>query len=688
MNELLDKLAREFHPPFHNSVLIFATILVIILFAPIILRKIKIPGIIVLIISGIIIGPQGFNLIERNEAVVLFSTIGLLYIMFLAGLDLELHEFAQNRNKSILFGFFTFIIPLLFGFPVCHFLLGYGFMTSLLTASMFATHTLIAYPIVSKMDVSRNEAVAITVGGTILTDTAVLMILAAITGMQQNGAGLELWVRLGISFGLFFLFMFFVVPPVARWFFRKLENEKYSHYIFVLATVFLSAFLAEIASLEPIIGAFAAGLVLNKLIPKTSPLMNRVEFAGNALFIPFFLISVGMIIDLRAIGNGPWALVVAGVLSVVAIASKWLAAWLTAWLLKYSAHQRRLIFGLSSSHAVATLAVITVGYRMGIIDEHILNGTIILILITCTLASLVTEQAARKIAIQEEHEYVPLSSEMEEKLLVPIANPDTMTRLVDLALSFSTKKEQVPVFALAVVRDNNQAEQKLVQARRILEKLIVHAADTDQKIEVLATIDQNTANGIRRVSKELLASDILIGTSPHTPLSDAIFGKLMEHVINSTTQSVLIYNPVMPLTDHHNIRVICPRYAARDFGFRHSMNRIIKLCSATGANCHFYCDTDLVPEVTQLFKQSKTTKTPLMSVFDSVDELQTIFSSFAASDLVVLFYPRKGSVSYSNSFAKIADSLDHTFSGRAYLIIVPHIKEEKRYEDYVHIPKN
>lgn len=687
MNELITKLAQEFHPPFHNSVLIFTTILVIILFAPIILRKIKIPGIIVLILSGIVIGPQGLNLIERNEAVILFSTIGLLYIMFLAGLDLDLHEFALNRNKSILFGFLTFAIPLLVGFPVCFYLLGYGFLTSLLTASMFATHTLIAYPIVSKMDVSRNEAVAITVGGTILTDTAVLMILAAITGSQQEGAGGELWARLGISFTLFFLFMFFVVPPVARWFFHKLENEKYSHYIFVLATVFLSAFLAEIASLEPIIGAFAAGLVLNRLIPKTSPLMNRIEFAGNALFIPFFLISVGMIIDLKAIGNGPWAMVVAAVLSIVALSSKWLAAWLTARLLRYSTIQRQVIFGLSSSHAVATLAVITVGYRMEIIDEHILNGTIILILVTCMVSSLVTEYAARKLAIQEDHDHSFAEGSDEEKIVVPIANPQTMTRLIDLALLFSNKKANVPVYGLAVVRDNDQARQKLAQSKRILEKLMIHAAETDRRIEVLSTIDQNTANGIRRVTKELSATDILIGTSPQTRLSDAIFGKLMDHIINSTSQTVLIYNPVLSQDVHMNIRVICPEYAAHDFGFSFWMSRISNLSRNLGASCYFYCETELIPELISEFKKHKNPKNPILEVFSTNDELQLVFPSFLKNDLIVLVYPRKGSVSYSSGFSKIADLLDRNFSEQSYLIISPRIKDGMQYEDYIHIPK-
>lgn len=683
MDEFLAKLAIEFHPPFHNSVLIFTIILSIILLSPIILRRVKIPGIIILIISGVFIGPQGFNLIERNEAVILFSTIGLLYIMFLAGLDLDLHEFARNRYKSILFGFFTFTIPLIIGFPVCYYLLGYGFITSLLTASMFATHTLIAYPIVSKMDITRNEAVAITVGGTIITDTAVLVILALITGSQQGGLSFELWLRLGISFTLFFLFMFFLVPWVARWFFKKLENEKYSHYIFVLATVFFSAFVAELASLEPIIGAFAAGLVLNKLVPKTSPLMSRIEFAGNALFIPFFLISVGMIVDINAIKNGSWALIVAAVLSVSALSGKWLAAFVSSLILKYSSTQRKLIFGLSSSHAVATLAVITVGYRMKIIDEHILNGTIILILITCIVASLVTEHAARKIAIEDEHGGTVHSESEEEKILVPISNPNTMTKLIDLGLSFSTKKTRIPVYGLAIVRDNEQIAQRLTQSKRILEKLIVHAAETDQKVEVISTIDQNIANGIRRVTKEISATDILIGTSPQTKLSGAIFGKLMDHIISSTNQAIFIYNPVFRLEKHQNLRIICPQYSAKEFGFSNWLSRVASLSKNLSVNCWFYCESEIISEILPVFKQNKTSNLPVISSFENSDELMESVSGFLPSDLIVLIHPRKGSISYNSGFSKIADMLDHKFSNMSYLIISPRVKEVYRHEDFI-----
>ena len=312
MIDFFSHLAHEFELPLKNPVLVFSLILFIILLSPILLRKINIPGIIGLIISGVVIGPEGFNILAKNSAIDLFSTIGLLYIMFIAGLELDLNEFKLNRNKSVAFGFFTFIIPLSIGFPVCYYLLGYNFDASFLTASMFATHTLVAYPIVSKFGISKNQAVAITVGGTILTDTAVLIILAVIMGKSQGNLSSEFWIRLSISLSIFSAIMFLLVPRIAKWFFSKLESEKHSHYIFVLSVVFFAAFLAEVAGVEPIIGAFVAGLALNKLIPHSSALMNRIEFLGNSLFIPFFLISVGMLVDVRVLLSGPMALIIAG----------------------------------------------------------------------------------------------------------------------------------------------------------------------------------------------------------------------------------------------------------------------------------------------------------------------------------------------------------------------------------------
>lgn len=543
MNDFFSQLIHEFELPLSNPVLIFSLVLFIILLSPILLKRLNIPGIIGLIIAGVIIGPYGFNILEKNSAVDLFSTIGLLYIMFIAGLELDLNEFKSNRNKSLLFGFFTFIIPLGIGYPVCFYLLGYDFNASFLTASMFATHTLVAYPIVSKLGVSKNQAVAITVGGTILTDTAVLIILAVIIGNSQGNLNQEFWIRLGISLAVFSAIMFILIPRIAKWFFQKLESEKHSHYIFVLAVVFFAAFLAEIAGVEPIIGAFVAGLALNKLIPHSSALMNRIEFIGNSLFIPFFLISVGMLVDVRVILSGPMALVIAGTLVVVALVGKWLAALFAQLIFKYSKAQRQLIFGLSSAHAAATLAVILVGYKAGILDDNILNGTVIIILISCIVASFATEKAAKQIVIESDDDtvgFIKPSGADGENILLPIANISNIEKLLEFAIFIKDKKSQKPISILSVVSNNEDAEINILKARNKLEEFVKQASASETEVNIISTIDHNVASGISRISKEIMADMIVLGWPHRAGFIDKLIGEKVDSIINNTTKTTFI----------------------------------------------------------------------------------------------------------------------------------------------------
>ena len=477
MEQFIADLTHHFAIPFTNPVLIFAVLLLIVLISPLLLKRLNVPGIIGLIIAGVIIGPHGLDLISDSEGVNMFSSIGLLYIMFIVGLELDLNEFKANRNKSVVFGFFTFIIPLIIGFPVCYYLLGYDVFASFLTASMFSTHTLVTYPIVSRMGVSKNQAVAITVGGTILTDTAVLVILAIVLNSHSGNFNFQFLLRLFISISIFSFIVFFLIPKIARWFFQKVESEKYSHYIFVIFIVFLAGFLAELGGIEPIIGAFAAGLALNRLIPHSSALMNRIEFIGNSLFIPIFLISVGMLVNVSVVFSGTTTLYIAVVLSIVALLGKWLSAFLTQKTFKYSVAQRNLIFGLSSSHAAATLAVILVGFKAGIIDEYILNGTIVLILLTCLIASFVTQKAAKEIAIAEEDEDI-IPSELghfaQEKILVPIADPANIGKHIELAMMLKDKKSVNSISLLGVVPNNEEAERNIINFKK---KLLEQVSD-------------------------------------------------------------------------------------------------------------------------------------------------------------------------------------------------------------------
>ncbi len=674
MDTFFEQLLHEFERPLGNPILVFSLILFIILLSPILLRKLNIPGIIGLIISGVIIGPHGLNILENNSAIELFSTIGLLYIMFIAGLELDLNEFKANRNKSLMFGLFTFAIPLLIGFPVCHYFLGYDFNASFLTASMFATHTLVAYPIVSKLGVSKNQAVAITVGGTILTDTAVLIILAVIMGNNQGNLNQEFWIRLGVSLAIFSAIMFFLIPRFAKWFFRKLESEKHSHYIFVLSVVFFAAFLAEVAGVEPIIGAFVAGLALNKLIPNSSALMNRIEFLGNSLFIPFFLISVGMLVDVSVILSGPMALIIAGTLSAVAIFGKWLAALFTQLSFKYSNAQRQIIFGLSGAHAAATLAVILVGFRAGILDENILNGTIILILITCIVASFATEKAAKKIMIESENDTESLISQngaVNEHILLPIADIEALERLLEFSIFIKDKKSVNPVSILSVVSNNNEAELNILKTRNKLESFVKQASASETNVNIITTIDFHAASGIARISREIMADIIVLGWPRKAGLIEKIIGRKVESILNNTNKSTFICHIEKPLATHKRIVISAPPLSEHELGFEKWLIKIAKLAQELSIPILLYTDEQTIIAINKVIKTEKLTASINNIAFDDWEDFLILSRNIHEDDLIVLVSARRGTASYMPMLENLPYKIEKHFSANSRIIVYP-----------------
>jgi len=683
-SSFFDHIAQEFERPFQNPVLVFSLVLFIILLSPILLRKLKIPGIIGLIISGVIIGPHGINFLEQNSAVKLFSTIGLLYIMFIAGLELDLKEFQRNKNKSLVFGFLTFMIPLTIGFPVCYYFLNYDFTASLLISSMFSTHTMVSYPIVSKFGISKNEAVAITVGGTILTDTAVLILLAIIMNANGGGLNMSFWIRLVASLAVFSGIMFWIIPRVTAWFFQKLESEKTSHYIFVLSVVFFSAFLAELAGVEPIIGAFVAGLALNKLIPYSSTLMNRIEFIGQSIFIPFFLISVGMLVNIKVLLNGPAAIIIAVTLSVVALMGKWLAASTTRYIFRYSSDQRRLIFGLSSSHAAATLAVILVGFQTKIIDENALNGTILLILVTCLVATIVTENAARRILTSEKDEPMPNGTSLEdEHILIPLANLNNMEQLLEFAIFLKNTKSNYPVTILTVVPNNEEAEINLVKAKKNLQSLVKMASANETKVIIKATIDHNIGSGIIRASFEVMADTLIIGWPRKTRLLERFIETKTASIISQTSKAIYICYFGFPLSTHKKMVVSCPPLAELEPGFEIWLSKISVLSKELSLNVFCYCNPKSQEAITDQFTQRKINNGFVFSEKFDLEDLQVLQQYVSPEDLLIYIAARRASVSYDNCMENIQEKLERQFTTNSKIIIYPRTYQiDSKYNEY------
>ncbi|MBU6167526.1 MAG: cation:proton antiporter [Bacteroidetes bacterium] len=673
MIEYLIDLLHQIELPVRNPVLILSLLFFIILLVPFLFRRFHIPGILGLILSGVLIGPNGLNILEKSDAINLFSTIGLLYIMFMAGLELDTNEFNKYKYKSLLFGLFTFSVPLMVGFPICFYVLKFDFQASFLVASMFSTHTLISYPIVSRWGIVSQQAVAITVGGTILTDTAVLIMLAVILKTDHNGVPSSFWLQLILSLTLFSFVMFKIIPPVSRWFFRKVESEKHSHYIFVLAVIFFAAFLSEIAGVEPIIGAFMAGLALNSLISHTSALFNRIEFIGNALFIPFFLISVGMLVDISVLFNGNHAVIIAIVLTSVALIVKWLAAWLTQLTFSYNSVHRRLIFGLSSSHAAATLAIILVGYDAKILDENTLNATIILILITCVVSSLVTERAARELLIKQglidQHLNRIDQQNVFEKYLLPISNQWSVNRFLELSVIFRKNVKHIPLHVLQVV-PADFPENELDKDDEFTLNLKKTAAELDTPVSFHREPDFHIASGISRVANQVDAHYILLGWPQKSGLIDRVFGEILDNVLDTATQHLVVCRLQLPLVAHQKLIISLPPLAFTEPGFTDCFKKWMQLSLELHLDVVIFCTQETKSYIKKLsasnynFKNWKFKVTDLnQNWFRSLEDYKT-----NKEDLLVLMPGRPASASFLLEQKEIPLYIEERFPENSVLL--------------------
>ncbi|MGV8828480.1 MAG: cation:proton antiporter domain-containing protein [Breznakibacter sp.] len=665
--------------PLTNPVLKFLLILLIILFAPIILNRFKIPHILGLIIAGAVVGPNGLNLMMRDSSIILSGTAGLLYIMFLAGLEIDLNEFKKNSLKSLTFGLYTFLIPMTLGIFAGIFVLKLSTLTSVLLASMFASHTLIAYPIISKLGVTRNRAVNITVGGTMITDTLALLVLAVIVGMTKGEVNTAFWIRLSISIILFGLTVMFVFPILARWFFKR-YHESVSQYIFVLAMVFLGAVLAEAAGIEAIIGAFLAGLALNRLIPASSPLMNRVEFIGNAIFIPFFLIGVGMLVDYRVFFKDSNTIWVAFIMTLVATLGKFIPAWLTQKTFKFTADERQLIFGLSNAQAAATLAAVLVGYNIilgqdasgepiRLLNESILNGTIIMILITCTIATFSAQRAAHNISVQENAPLDNSGLKNTEKILIPVRNPETIDELIHLSAIIKSKNNKNDLYALNIINSANDHASSEASSRKILDKAVHAASSADIYLNALMRYDVNYTNGILSVVKEHNITDLILGLHQKNELSKSFLGQLTEGIINASNTTTLIYKPVQPIATIKRHVVVIPDKAEDELGFPFWIYRIWNIAKNTGAKILF-CGTESSLSVIRNINKNHPIEAEFKPV-DRMDSFKIIPDGTKPNDNIILILSRKNNISYHPRMEEFPLYINDHLKDNSFILIFP-----------------
>lgn len=669
----------DFTLPLADPVLKFLLILLIILAAPLLLNKLRVPHLLGLIIAGAIIGPNGFNLVLRDSSIILSGTAGLLYIMFLAGLEIDMGDFKKNSGKSLVFGMYTFLIPMILGTVVGLWVLDFSMETSVLLASMFASHTLIAYPIISKLGISKNNAVSITVGGTMITDTLALLVLTIIVGMATGNADNAFWIRLGVSIVIFALIVLLVFPFIGRWFFKRV-HDNISQYIFVLSMVFFGAFLAQLAGMEAIIGSFLAGLALNRLIPQSSPLMNRVEFVGNAIFIPFFLLSVGMLIDYRAFFTSFETIKVGMVMIIVATAAKYAAAWLTQKTFRLSVDQRSVIFGLSNAQAAATLAAVMVGYNVilgtdangapiRLLNESVLNGTILMILVTCAIASFSAQKGAHNIAMKESGEEIEDKDTKDEHILIPVSNEETVEELVNLSLAIKSKTNTSGLYALKVIDNQNSDDKTLKSSKRVLQTAVDTAAATDTRLKGLLRYDLSISNAITSVVKEREITDQVLGLHKEKDIPAAFLGNIVENVLQHSSVTTFIYKPVQPLATIKRHLIILPDRAEKEIGFIPVMNRVWNVLQNTGAKVVFYGSEDTLKAIKKLF--AKRAGEISYVNFSDWDDFLIVFRDVKADDSMWVIFSRKEGYSYDPVMPRIPSYLNKYFQSNSFILSYP-----------------
>ena len=568
--------------PVTDPILIFGLAMIVFLIAPLVLDRYRLPGIIGVILIGAVIGPNGLGVLERDETIILLGEVGIVYLMFVAGLEINLSQFIEYKYRSLVFGLLSFVIPQVVGTVVGYYVLGLSVGTAALFAAVFASHTLLAYPVVSQLGIAKTESITATIGGTIITDTLALLVLAIVIAGAEGDLGASFWLELTVGLTLFFVGVWLLVPRIGRWFFRTVDQESYVEFLFVMAVLFVCASLAELAGVEHIVGAFLAGLVLNRLIPESGPLMNRIEFVGTALFIPFFLLSVGMLVDVRILTAGLETLSITAALIGLVLTTKYAAAWLTAWRYGYSMAETMVMFGLSVGQAAAALAIVLIGFDAGLFGEEMLNAVVLMILIVSVISPAVVDRYGRAIVRISAHtEYDPRTAP--QRVMVPFSRDSQYRdRLLDLAMIVRKAADEQPLYTVSIAQPGARAEAEVAAIEYSLEETAAYTAGAEVPVKRQTRVESNVASGIVRAALENRITTLVIGWDG-TPRHQRLFGDVIDRILTQSEQLVLVSHVRQPLNTTSEIVVILPRGIDHNDGFYEAVHTVEHLAEQIGA---------------------------------------------------------------------------------------------------------
>ena len=662
--------------PVTDPMMKFFVVLAIILIAPIVMGKLRIPHIAGMVLAGMLVGPYGLNILAKDGSFDLFAHVGLIYLMFLAGLEMNMGNFRKNRVGTFTLGIMAFVIPMVMGIVVNTTVLRYGWLTSILLASMYASHTLIAYPIILRYGLSSQRSVTIAVGATAITDTLTLLVLAMVGGYFKGDITGEFWLMLFLKVAAVFFVIIYFFPRVTRYFFHHYEDNV-NQFIFVLALTFLGAIMMELIGMEGLLGAFLVGLVINRYVPNVSPLMNHLEFVGNALFIPYFLIGVGMLVNVDLLFGDAETLRVAAVMIVMALSSKWIASLVTQKLLGMRPLERNMIFGLSTAQAGATLAAVLVGYSIflpngqRLLNDDVLNGTVILILVTCVFSSFCTESASKRMALEKKSAMPKEEVADDEKIMISMKYPETAGLLMEVANLMRNRALNRGVVALNVVYDDEKRLYYQERGRQLLDHVTKEANAIGLMVQSQVRVATNITNGIKHAFKEFNASEIIMGMHMRKDTSKTFWGKFIQGIFWGLNRQVIIVESFRPLNTLRCIQVAVPSRAEFEPGFYRWLERLSRMAENLECRVRFHCRAETRALIQEYIRKRHPEVRAEYQLMAHWNELPLLAREVADDHMFVVITARKGTISYKSALERLPDELTQYYQGKNLMIIFP-----------------
>jgi len=665
--------------PITDPTLVFFVVLMIILFAPIVMSKLRIPHIIGMVLAGVMIGQYGFNILVRDNSFELFGRVGLYYIMFLAGLEMDMEGVKKQTRSFVIFGLLTCFVPLILTYIMAKTMLGYSHPASFLLGCIMASNTLIAYPIIGRYGLQRHMSVSLSVGSSMISLFMALLMLAALSSAFTEGTNWYFWPLFFLKFAAFCVGSLLFIPKLTRYFLRR-YSDAVMQYIFVLGIMFLSAALTSLIGIEGIFGAFFSGLILNRYIPHVSPLMNRIEFIGNALFIPYFLIGVGMLINVRTLFTGIDILWIVFLIVFFGTFGKAAAAYISSLLFRLSKADGNMMFGLTSAHAAGAIAMVMVGMRLEVspgeylINDIMLNGVVMMILFTCVISTLMTEHAAKQIVIEERGKWKEereVRRDDDEKILLCVKYPEIAPQLLYLALLTRNQRLNRELVALNVVYDGQNSNVSREQGLRLLERLQQQASASEVKVQTQVRLATNIANGIKHAFREFACSEIIMGMHVHTDISPRFWGEFIQSLYNGLNRQIILTRFVQPMATLRRIRVVVPSRAEFEPGFHRWLERLSRLAEQLDCRIQFHGRNESLILIAEYINNRHASVRAEYTQMGHWNELPQLASQIAPDHLFVVVTARKGTISYKNALERLPDELQKYFSGKNLMIIFP-----------------